>query len=208
ELLNAFKKLIFSLLKSNSMSNVSKNLLVRGAKGKMGNQFVYKTRGNKTFIATLPTIRKNAVVTPKQQTVRELFGEASGYAKGAVANAELKAAYADKKAKGVTAFNRALRDYLKAPLVKEIDAGAYTGLAGSPIRITAVDDFRVASVSISIYSATGSLIEEGEASMNPINHNKWTYTAQQDISLLSGCMIRAIAKDLPENTGMLELLLP
>ncbi|WP_290795845.1 hypothetical protein [Flavihumibacter sp. UBA7668] len=190
------------------MSNVSKNLLVKGAKGKVGDQFIYKTRGKKTFISTLPTVNKNAVATEQQLQVRDLFGEASNYAKGAVANPELKAAYDHKKPKGTTAFNIALRDYLKAPVVKKIDVSDYTGLTGSPIIVTAKDDFRVASVKVSILSAAGELMEEGPASLDPINYNKWIYTATRDNASLSGCTIRAIAKDIPDNTGSLELVLP
>lgn len=190
------------------MSNVSKNLLVKGAKGKLGDQFVYKTRGRKTFITTLPTVNKNAVATEQQQNVRDLFAEASLYAKGAVSNPELKAAYAKKSPKGSTAFNLALRDYLKAPVVKWIDVTGYSGLAGSSIIVMAKDDFRVAAVHVSIHSAAGELLEEGAAVINPINHNKWTYIATRDIASLSGCVVRAIAKDIPENTGSLELVLP
>lgn len=79
------------------MSNISKNLLVKGAKGKVGDQFVYKTRGKKTFITSLPTINPNTVATEEQVRVRELFGEASLFAKGAITNPELKAAYQQKK---------------------------------------------------------------------------------------------------------------
>lgn len=58
------------------MSNISKNLLVKGAKGKVGDQFVYKTRGKKTFITSLTTINPNTVATEEKVRVRELFGEA------------------------------------------------------------------------------------------------------------------------------------
>lgn len=190
------------------MSNISKNLLVKGAKGKVGDQFVYKTRGKKTFITSLPTINPNTVATEEQVRVRELFGEASLFAKGAITNPELKAAYQQKKGAGQTAYNIAFRDFIKAPEVKLIDVSAYTGLAGSPIVVTAKDDFRVASVKVSILSAAGELIEEGLAILNPINRNKWIYSTVRENASLNGCIIRAIAKDIPENTGSLELVMP
>lgn len=190
------------------MSNVTKNLLVKGARGKMGDQFVYKTRGKKTFITTLPTPGKNIVPTEPQLMVRELFTEASAYAKGAVANPELKAAYEVNLPKGKTAFNMALRDFIKSPVVKRIDASAYTGLTGSSIVIRAKDDFRVVELRVSILDAGGELIEEGLASPDPINQQKWRYTAIRENASLSGCTIRAVAKDIPENTGSLELVLP
>ncbi len=189
------------------MSNVTKNLLVKGASGKMGDQFVYKTRGKKTFITTFPTPGKNTEPSEPQLMVRELFTEASAYAKGAVANPERKAAYEAKIPKGKTAFNRALRDFLKAPVVKRIDASGYTGAIGSKLVIKAKDDFRVVELRVSIHDAAGELIEEGLATMDLMNEQKWHYTTVQENASLSGCTIRAVAKDVPENTGSLELVL-
>lgn len=190
------------------MSNITSNQLVKGARGKLGDQFVYRTRGKKTFITVLPTINPNIKSSARQQAGREHFGEAAVYAKGAIANPELKAAYGKKLSSGVTAFNIALRDYLIAPKVKRINASHYTGRTGSQIIIKAKDDFRVTSVHVSIHSATGDLIEEGAATINPLNPKKWIYTTSRENPVPSGCTIRATARDIPENTGSLDLVLP
>ena len=189
------------------MSKITNNLLVNGARGNVGKQFVYKKRGKNTHIARMPTIDENAVPTENQVKVRDRFAEASLFAKGAIASPDLKGEYERKAPAGKTAFNMAFKDYLKAPVVKSINPGTYTGLAGSLISITAKDDFRVAEVLVSIRTATGELVEEGKATLNPINLNLWIYTTVKANPSFAGGSISATAKDIPGNEGKLDLTL-
>jgi hypothetical protein len=189
------------------MANIDNNLLVRGARGNVGKQYVYRKRGNKTFIGRMPAINKDAVPTSKQEKVRDQFAAASLYAQGAVADPELKKEYGKKASAGKNAYNIAFRDYLKAPQVKGIGTENYNGTPGSTIVIIAKDDFRVAEVTVSIRTAAGVLIEEGNAVLNPINRNKWTYTAKQSNASPPGSIINATARDLPGNKGVLEISL-
>ena len=189
------------------MANMNENLLVRGARGNVGKQFIYRKRGNDTHLVRMPVIDKNAAPTAKQEKTQDLFAAASLYAQGAIANPELKKQYG-KKAKtsrGTTAFNIAFRDYLKAPVVKDIDTENYNGTPGSTIAIIAKDNFRVESVTVSIVTATGELIEEGSAVLHPIDRNKWTYTARQSNAAPPGTVIKATARDLPGNKGALTI---
>jgi hypothetical protein len=189
------------------MAKIKDNLLVRGASGKVGKQFVYRKRGDDTFITRMPTTDKNAKPTAQQEKVRDLFASAAGYATGAISDTKLKAEY-QKKAKtkaGRTAYNVAFRDYLKAPVVKSIDTSMYKGTAGTTIVIDARDDFRVVEVFVSIKTAAGVLVEEGNAILNPINRNEWFYKATQNNAALNGSIIQATAKDLPGNKGALEI---
>ena len=189
------------------MAKINDNLLVKGARGNVGKQYVYKKRGRSTHIAKMPVINKNAVPTNRQAEVRELFAAASLYAKGAMSTPDLKKEYQKKAKDAETAFNVALRDYLKAPVVKTIDAGKYDGSIGSLIVVGARDDFRVAEVKVSIRDAAGMLIEEGNASLNPIDRNKWIYTATQTNASPVGCIVSAVALDLPGNKGVLNVTL-
>jgi hypothetical protein len=50
-------------------------------------------------------------------------------------------------------------------------------------------------------------VEEGNAVLNPVKQNLWTYTATQNNATLAGCVITATALDLPGNTGSLEITL-
>ena len=173
----------------------------------MGKQFVYKKRGDDTFIARMPKVNKDAVPTKDQENVRERFGEAASYAQGAIANPVLKAEYERNLPPGKAAYNVAFRDYMKVPVVKSIDAGKYTGVAGTPIVVKTKDDFRIAEVFVSIRTATGELVEEGYAILNPINRNKWTYTTVASNPALAGSSVSVTAKDIPGNEGKMDLSL-
>lgn len=189
------------------MAKIKDNLLVRGASGKVGKQFVYRKRGDDTFITRMPTTDKNAKPTQQQEKIRDLFTAASGYATGAISDPKLKAEY-QKKAKtnaGRTAYNVAFRDFLKAPVVKSVDTSMYKGTAGTTIVIDARDDFRVAEVTVSIKTAAGVLVEEGNAILNPKFRYEWIYTATQNNAALNGSIILATAKDLPGNKGTMEV---
>lgn len=188
------------------MARIKNNPLVQGASGNVGKKFVYRKRGKDTFITLMPEINENAKPTQQQEKVREQFQAASGYATSVIADAKLKAQY-QKKAKaksGVTAYNIAFRDFLKAPVVKKTDTTKYTGSPGSPVVITATDDFRVVEVAVSIKTAAGVLVEEGNAMLNPMNRDEWIYTATQNNAALTGSVILATAKDLPGNKGTLQ----
>ncbi|MEP7257298.1 MAG: hypothetical protein ABI687_02900 [Flavitalea sp.] len=188
------------------MANINENLLVRGARGNVGKQFVFRKHGNNTNIGKMPVIRKDLAATEKQLEKRELFSSASLYAQGVISSAELKKEYQKKASPEKIAYNIAFRDYLKPPVVKKIDAENYHSAAGSIIVVHAKDDFRVAQVKVSIHTAAGILVEEGNAVLNPINRDRWTYTALQANSSLPGSVISATALDIPGNTGKLDMV--
>jgi hypothetical protein len=187
------------------MSKVNDNLLVRGARGNIGKQFVYRKRGDDTIIARMPKVNKDAVPTDKQLQKRDLFSDAIDYAKGVVASPDLKKEYEKKLAPGKTAYNLAVRDFLKSPVVKKIDISNYKGTVGSVIVINAKDDFRVALVKVSIHASTGVLVEEGNAILDPVRRRLWNYTATQNNATPTGSVISVTATDLPGNSGSLEI---
>jgi len=189
------------------MANISENLLVKKARGNVAKQFVYKTRGNHTHITKMPHVPKDRQPSKGQGDQRSLFASASLYAQGAISDPARKDLYLKKAGPGQTAFNIAFRDFLKAPVVSKIITAQYTGVAGAAIVVAAKDDFRVAKVTVSIHAAGGALIEQGEAVLNPINREQWTYTATQANAVLAGTKITATAFDLPGNTGVLEVTL-
>ncbi|RPD41472.1 hypothetical protein [Chitinophaga barathri] len=188
------------------MANINKNLLVKGARGNVGKQFVYRRHGNNTIIGSMPTVNPDAAPSEEQAEARELFSAANAYAQGAISSADLKKEYQRKAPPGKSAFNMAMRDFMKPPVVKKINTSEYNGTPGSKISIHAKDDFRVAEVKVGIYTADGTLLEEGNAILNPINRLLWTYTATVANASPAGSVIRAMATDLPGNTALLEIL--
>lgn len=189
------------------MANVTKNPLLKDVSGKFGDHVVYKTRGKKTTMARMPTKKEGAVKTVDQEKVSSRFSSASKYAKGAIASEALKKEYQKKVSTQNTAFNIAFRDFLKAPQVIAIITEKYTGAIGSTITVNAKDDFKVAAVRVSIHNSSGVLIEEGDALVDPIYEERWKYTATQLNGTLAGTVIKAVAMDLPENTGTLSVTL-
>ena len=95
---------------------------------------------------------------------------------------------------------------MSSPVVKSIGTGNYTGVIGSLIAVRAVDDFRVTGVQVEIYTASGALLEKGNA-VQQVNGVDWTYSATQANSPLTGSKIKAIATDVPGNEGTLDLTL-
>lgn len=182
-------------------------MLVKGASGHVGKQVVYRQRGNDTLITSMPRVRKNAVATDDQITVREKFAAAARYATGAISDPILKKDYQKKAGPSNTAYNIAFRDYLKAPVVNDIDAEKYDGTIGSTISISAKDDFKVDTVKVQLTAPGGSLLEEGNAVQHQTDRNKWTYTATTANALVAGTIITAVAKDIPGNKGSLEVTL-
>jgi hypothetical protein len=189
------------------MSNLDK-LLVEAVSGAViGEKLTVRKRGDKTYLAKQRKADKNRVPTPAQEQFREDFAAATIYAGSAMASPELKKLYDLRATGNSTGFNVALKDYLKPPRVKTIDVGKYNGTPGSTILVRAIDNFRVKEVKVSIYNAAGDLVEEGQALLDPVVRVKWIYTALQVIAQLPGCKIKAVAQDLPGNSGELEITL-
>jgi hypothetical protein len=196
---------IRSLFKPFFMSNVTENLLVNRARGNVGKQYVYRTKGNKTIIAKMPVRKTETVLTEKQESIREKFAAASVYAQTVMSTEQLRVVYQKKANANRTVANLASRDYLKPPKVKNIDTENYTGAVGSVIPVRAIDDFRVERVHVKISRADGTLIEQGEAIQHAINKSIWNYTTQQNNANVAGTKILATAFDLPGNPGILEI---
>ncbi|GAO45602.1 hypothetical protein [Flavihumibacter petaseus] len=189
------------------MSKITENELVNKARGKMSDQFMYRTRGENTFISKLPKRDKTKAPHENQVRVRDKFSDAQQYARVAISDPDLKAEYQQHLPSGKAAYNAALKDYLTAPEVQEVDTAAYEGIAGNPIVVLAVDDFRVVEVSISIHTASGLLVEEGFAQLSPVFRRRWTYTTLHDNPQLAGSVVKVTAKDLPGNPGTAEVTL-
>lgn len=187
------------------MAKILENGLIKGASGNYSKQFVYKQRGNKTHIARMPKIKKDAVASDKQVQRRDLFASASLYAQGVMTSPDLKKVYQKKTSNGNTAFNVAFKDYLKAPRVKSIETDKYAGPPGSTITVEAKDDFRVAGVTVTIQTGAGVLVEKGEALINPINRNQWIYTTTVANAAVAGSKVSAVARDLPGNMTKMEV---
>ena len=187
------------------MSVIKNNPLLKGASGMLGNVIVYRELRGKLIMSNKP--KKVTSLSEAQQTARSRFQRAAFYAKRQMSNPETKALYAtgvnDSK---FTAFVVALTDYLKAPVIHEVDASAYTGASGQAIDVKATDDFQVKSVQVSIDDPTGVSIEKGEATLTVDAPEQWRYITTAVASLLPGTKITAYARDVAGNVTAFEIL--
>jgi len=187
------------------MAQSKNNILVQGFSGSIARLLTFRQLAGKTYVSGFPKKRSGGSST-EQLAFKEKFLAATSYAKLAMQDPDLKAAYEAKAVAGQTAYNMAVRDAIKPPVVEAVDATAYQGQPGNAILITASDDYKVDKVTVTIHDALGALLESGEAILNAGDF-KWTYLATHANVALQGSKIAATAYDLPGNTGMLELTL-
>lgn len=183
----------------------SRNSIMRGASGSLGEELVFRQRAGKT-VMSLPPIPREDNPTEDQLTNRSKFNEASRYARTAIANPALKAAYRAKAEPGVSAYNVAFADFFRSPVILNVNVSNYTGVPGSTILIEATDDFKVQSVQVSILTTAGDILETGTAVASPESSDYWTYTATASNPDGSG-VVSIQVSDLPGNVTTRELSL-
>lgn len=188
------------------MAESTDNVVMYGMRGLVGKLLVFKNFFGKTIVARRPR-RTDAPPLPEQLERQERFRLAAIYAKNAIAVPLTKAEYEAAAKPGQTAFNIALADFFKAPEVSNPDVSAYTGAANQKLRVRAVDNFKVASVTVSIEQADGTPVESGNAVMTADGIN-WEYTTKSVNAVLAGSKVLFTATDLPGNSTTLEIILP
>jgi hypothetical protein len=187
------------------MAKAIDNVIIKGFSGTVGKQITFSQRAGKTIVGK--SRRKSSLpASEKSLAVRTRFTASIAYAKIAMKDPATKSLYKAVAAPDQSAFNLALRDAFLTPKVDQIDTSNYHGQAGERITIQATDDFKVTNVTVSIHDSAGNLIETGAASVDP-NGAFWVYQTTQHLSSITGSKIKAEAKDMPGNTGSLEIKL-
>jgi hypothetical protein len=182
------------------VAQVKMNPVFVQVKGKVGD-LVFKQYGEALVMARTPHANGHEA-TPAQVAVRERFREAALYGKLALAQPAVRQVYAAaarEQGKPVTSLT--IADFFHAPVVDRLEVSGYTGQAGETIVVQAHDDFEVTGVTVQIAAAGGQLVENGPASQNPPDSGRWTYTAQQTVSNITGVQVTATATDRPGNVG-------
>jgi hypothetical protein len=176
-------------------------------KGSLGKELVFREWEGKTIVSKSPK-SQSGESTAAQAGTREKFMWASRYAKAITKSADqsLAEGYASALKPRQNVYSRALEDFMSAPVVKSIDPENYKGVSGGTIIIRATDDFRVTSVHVEIYASNGTPIEAGNAVQN-LNGIDWTYNSRLSNNMVADSRIRAVARDVPGNEGVLEVRL-
>ncbi|MCF6404355.1 hypothetical protein L3C95_15770 [Chitinophaga filiformis] len=189
------------------MARAKNNLLLAQVSGTIGRQLTVTQRAGQAILGKARAKKgKRYKFSPKQLDVQSRFTSATDYAAAVKDDPDMVAAYKAVAKPGQNAHNLAIKDYYNAPEIHELKANEYTGKAGQKISIRATDDFRVYQVVVSIYTADGTLIEEGNA-LQGRNGIEWIYTARNDNPEYIGGKVRAMAEDLPGNQTFEERVL-
>lgn len=94
------------------MARIQQHSLLKGLKGQIGKQLVFKQYGTKTVVSRYPDM-SNVQPSLLQQQKRSRFAEAVAYAQGINNDPVLKAAYAKQLKKGKRVYQAALQEFLK-----------------------------------------------------------------------------------------------
>jgi hypothetical protein len=173
---------------------VINNALLEGVSGRISD-VVFRQRFGKTIISKMPDYSNPPPSSARQISIRLQFKDAVAYAKTVMADPVLKMLYGKKAKNGRSAFNLAIADFCKPPVIDNIDTGNYHGRPGSSIRIVATDDFRVMSVAVKI-EKQGSLLEEG-AAIPSGDGLHWLYNVTVTNGSVTGNNITVTAIDQP-----------
>jgi len=182
------------------MAFIKKNQMMQGMSGSIGN-VTFRVRENKTVSGPRPSTSKKPP-TEEQLAVQLKFERFAAYAQKAIANPATKAMYAAAAKPGQTAFNAAFQDAVRPPSILDIDTRYYKGIAGNEISFRVKDVVRVESVKVTILSAAGAELEQGDAV--PDVGNYWKYTATAANAAVLGARILITATDLPGNVTEIE----
>lgn len=154
------------------MAKVQNNLVVHGLSGMLGKQVVVRRQKNGGYVmAAAP--KRYTQLSAAQMEHQDRFRQAILYAKSAQSSPEYKDL---AKARGQSAYNVAVADFLHPPEIQRIDIAGYNGAPGQQIAITAVDDVKVKEVGVLIAADDGTLVEKGSAQLSPQNGSQWIYT--------------------------------
>lgn len=179
------------------MAIVKNNILLQLVKGTLGDQItIYERNGVIIMAAKRGPSKKKP--TEAQLEARLKMKLAVAYAKHAMKDPELKAAYQSSAGAGQNAFNMAVRDAYHSPMITNIQVEEQ-----NTIVVTTEEDFRVAEVAITVYDNENKVIEKGDAYLT-WNRTDWKYRCEH---LPPGGRVEVMAFDLPGNVAVKEILL-
>ena len=162
--------------------------------------FIYKEQQGRNILAEKPD-QVHQPNTPAQQQAREKFAQATAYAKGALGNPQVKAIYLAKARElRSSPVAVAVKDWLTAPVVDELDVASYHKQVGDPIFIKAHDDFEVVRAEVTLQDGNNNVLESGNAAWDTAS-GSWKYTATVDATATATITVTASVYDRPNHAG-------
>lgn len=188
------------------MAKSKDNVVMHGASGTVGKMLVFRQRGDQTVISRRPTSKNKGAPSVKQIEVQNRFMDAALYARTAIQDPDLKAAYQAKATINQTAFNVAFKDYFTAPVIRRWDDSGYQGNAMDQILFMVKDIMAVVKVQVGIFDANDFELEVGMAqNMDGIGVS-WMYQVQADNANFQNAKFRVTLTDTPGHEYTYELV--
>ncbi|PRD54710.1 hypothetical protein [Sphingobacterium gobiense] len=182
------------------MAKSRDNVVMQGASGKVGRNLVFRQRGDQTIIAKRPRmVAGGRELTPKQQQVQNRFLNASLYAKQAIQDPELKAAYAKKATINQTAYNVAFKDFFARPEVRLLNDSGYLGNVADEITFLVRDILKVTAIEFEILDQDETVIEAGQAEPTDEENTGWKYIVSAQNVDYANAIYRITMLDTPKN---------
>ena len=188
------------------MARNIKNLFLQGISGTVGKLLTLTQRPSGKTVLGVKRGRSKKKSTDKQNAIREQFKLAVKYAQAALEDPILRPFYKKFAGPDQSAYNMALSDAMTPPEIKDVSTVNYLGRVGDTITIRAIDAFKVVAVKVTIRTAVGDLIEEGNAVLQ-VNGLDWLYTATVVNEELPGSKIKVTAIDTPANATIKEVII-
>jgi hypothetical protein len=181
------------------MARLDPNGLIGILHGRIGDLVLVRQSGGRIIVRARPD--RTAAFTPSEKGNQSAFAKAAGYVRRIRQEPEQYAVYEEvARATGRRACDLAHADFRHAPVIRDIDAGAYRGQSGEPIGIEATDDFGVIRLEVLIMNLAGVVLEQG-ALVPEKNQAKCVYLTHTRVASGQTVAIQVLATDRPGNTS-------
>ena len=180
------------------MAYVKSNIFTEGISGTVGNAMTFYIRKGRTVV-TVKRGRNTNPPTEAQQEANKRFVMASLFAQGAIKDPAIKTLYEKAAKGGQTAYNLAVKDAMSPPVIAMVYIRDYKGSVGNVITIKARDVIAPKSVTVVIFSPTGTVLEQGDAVIKTNDSRFWIYTVTTANAALTGARVVVTAMDWPGN---------
>jgi hypothetical protein len=154
------------------MAKITNNIFLKGLSGSVGDMVFRQMPDGSTRVSAKPVSRHKS--SQKQKEHQSRFHQAVAYAREASKEEPI---YTElTRGTSMNAYNLALADYLKPPVIHAIER------RDGRVRVTASDNVMVTRVQVSILDGEGNLLEQGDAALaDPVNDPAgWEYACSAE----------------------------
>ena len=135
--------------------------------GLLGAEVIVKQGSKGKNVVRMATVEPKRTPSEKQEDNTHRLADAAKYARIAMGNPALREMYASRSANGKNAYREASNDFMRKPVIREIDAIGYRGNPGDKIGVVARDKIGIKAVDLALLAADGTLVESGSCVENP-----------------------------------------